>query len=519
MSPDLPVLPPHQSGEFISASEVTPPEVVTVQTPNGAVVVSWEPGTAVSVHGLAVFFIEFLHVSGLWAALRDRCPLQRTSPNAPDVSSVVGSLLLAVLSGGNRYRHIDALRGDTVLPELLGMEKIVSADSMRRAVVDLAADESGQAWVSDLLLETLLPVVRQGPWILDLDSTVVTVYGKQAGSAVGYNPTKKGRPSYSYHAFIIGGLRLPIDVDARPGNESQGVHGAESLWNLLDHRLPAEAQPWCVRGDISYGNETMISGCESRHRDYLFKVKKSGKIKALINEFDDGSHVWCDAGQNWQGREVRAQLSGWSQDRRLIVLRRHHAPKDQTTATLLPVQQSFFVAELCPDDGFEYAVLVTSLIHPIPIIAKFYRDRADSENTFADLKNDWAWGGFTTQDQARNQLMARLVALIFTWWNIFVRQMSPTTHREGHVSRPLLLQGVTRRVTHAGKTILRVTSLHAKAEAVMNALSAITNRLKNTVTNTTSQLTLLTQAKPWDDMVAAIFAPLIAARAGPQSLK
>jgi hypothetical protein len=95
------------------------------------------------------------------------------------------SLLLTVLSGGNRYRHIDALRGDTVLPELLGMEKIVSADSMRRAVVDLAADELGQAWVSDLLLETLLPVVRQGPWILDLDSTVVTVSGKQAGSAVG----------------------------------------------------------------------------------------------------------------------------------------------------------------------------------------------------------------------------------------------------------------------------------------------------------------------------------------------
>jgi hypothetical protein len=95
------------------------------------------------------------------------------------------SLLLTVLSGGNRYRHIDALRGDTVLPELLGMEKIVSADSMRRAVVDLAADELGQAWVSDLLLETLLPVVRQVPWILDLDSTVVTVSGKQAGSAVG----------------------------------------------------------------------------------------------------------------------------------------------------------------------------------------------------------------------------------------------------------------------------------------------------------------------------------------------
>ena len=188
MSSDLPLPLSHPFGEAVSESEVTPPEVVTVQTPSGPVTVSWEPGTAVSVHGLAVFFIEFLHVSGLWAALRDRCPLQRTSPNATDIPSVVGSLLLTVLSGGNRYRHIDALRGDAVLPELLGMEKIVSADSIRRAVIDLAADAAGQAWISDLLLETVLPVVRQGSWILDLDSTVVTVYGKQSGSAVGYNP-------------------------------------------------------------------------------------------------------------------------------------------------------------------------------------------------------------------------------------------------------------------------------------------------------------------------------------------
>lgn len=514
--PSDPLIPSaHPSGESVFASEVTPPEVVTVQTPRGPVTVAWEPGTAVSVHGLAVFFIEFLHLSGLWAALRDRCPLQRSSPNAPDVSSVVGSLLLAVLSGGNRYRHVDALRGDAVLPELLGMKKIVSADSMRRAVADLAAHAEGQRWVSDLLLETLLPVVRQGPWILDVDSTVVTVYGKQAGSAVGYNPTKKGRPSYSYHAFIIGGLRLPLDVDARPGNESQGVHGADALWHLLDHRLPADAQPWCVRGDISYGNDTVISGCESRHRDYLFKVKKSGKIKAFINEFDDGSHVWSDAGQHWQGREVRAQLSGWNQSRRLIILRRHHALKHEQTPTSQPAEQSIFIAELCPDDGFEYAVLVTSLKHPIPTIAQFYRDRADSENTFADLKNDWAWGGFTTQDQERNQLMARFVALIFTWWNIFVRQISPTAHREGHVSRPILLHGVARRITHAGKTILRITSLHAKAEAIMTALSAITNHLKNTVANAASQLG---QTKPWDNIVAAIFAPLIAARAGPHRL-
>jgi hypothetical protein len=30
-----------------------------------------------------------------------------------------------------------------------------------------------------------------------------------------------------------------------------------------------------------------------------------------------------------------------------------------------------------------------------------YRDRGDAENVFDELKNQWGWGGFTTQDLKR----------------------------------------------------------------------------------------------------------------------
>ena len=123
-------------------------------------------------------------MSGVWAALRDRCRLQRTSPNAPDHESVVGRMVLAVLSGGNRYRHVDGVRSDVV-----------------------AGGASGS--------------VNFG-----LGSPMVTVYGKQSGSAVGYNSTKPGRPSYRYHMSLIGGLLLPLNGDVRPGNESLGVYTA-----------------------------------------------------------------------------------------------------------------------------------------------------------------------------------------------------------------------------------------------------------------------------------------------------
>ena len=138
---------------------------------------------------------------------------------------------------------------------------------------------------------------------MDLDSTVVTVYGKQEGAAVGYNP----RPSYRYHTYMMGQLRLPIDGEALPGNHPHGSPGADALWHLVDHHLSAEAHPWCIRGDMSYGTETYLSGCEQRKKDDLFKVKQSKGIQALCDDVSVPVTAWEVAGHGWEGREATAQ--------------------------------------------------------------------------------------------------------------------------------------------------------------------------------------------------------------------
>jgi hypothetical protein len=38
----------------------------------------------------------------------------------------------------------------------------------------------------------------------------------------------------------------------------------------------------------------------------------------------------------------------------------------------------------------------TSLTDEILTLGQLYRDRADAENVFDELKNQWGWGGFTT---------------------------------------------------------------------------------------------------------------------------
>ncbi|MBA4254107.1 transposase [Serpentinimonas maccroryi] len=53
--------------------------------------------------------------------------------------------------------------------------------------------------------------------------------------------------------------------------------------------------------------------------------------------------------------------------------------------------------------------------YPLESIAQLYRDRADAENAFDELKNQWGLGGFTTQDLKRCQTVARSCALIYIW--------------------------------------------------------------------------------------------------------
>ena len=109
---------------------------------------------------------------------------------------------------------------------------------------------------------------------------------------------------------------------------------------------------------------------------------------------------------------------------------------------------------------WDYAALVTSLDNEILTLGQLYRDRADAENVFDELKNQWGWGGFTTQDLTRCRLLAGIVALIYNWWSLFVRLADPEHHREAITTRPLLLSAIASRTQHAGQVRLTISSTH-----------------------------------------------------------
>ena len=152
----------------------------------GRVPVEWDGGGQVTGLGQLPFFIDYLKQAGLFTGWVADCPLSFSSPNAPSKRDVLGTVLLSVLSGHYRYAHITTLRCDTVNPPLLGMTKVVSEDAVRRGLAKIE-EAAGLAWLQVHLDYCVRPLLSE-PWVLDIDSTIKPLYGRQEGAMVGYNP-------------------------------------------------------------------------------------------------------------------------------------------------------------------------------------------------------------------------------------------------------------------------------------------------------------------------------------------
>jgi hypothetical protein len=281
------------------------------------------------------------------------------------------------------------------------------------------------------------------------------------------------------HTFWVGNLRLVLDAVLTTGKQHTSAHAKAPLERLL-HEM-GEHRPALVRGDCGYGNEGMLAVCERQDQPYLFRLRQTRNVKRLIERLfvrEDWTRA-NDSTQGWQAIEERLRLSGWSQTRRVVVLRRRIKHDVALTADRQEGQLVLALAHDEVQDGaqlWEYTVLVTNAAYDIAAIGQLYRDRCDCENGFDELNNQWGWGGFTTQDMHRSQLTAQAVALVYNWWSWYVRAANPPARREVLTSRPLLLAAVGRTSHHAGQTTLHLTLMHAETGLIKSMMPMFKRR-------------------------------------------
>ena len=492
-------------------------EAQVVDTLGGRMHVRWDRGAAATPHGQLAFFAEFLATTGVFEHWVSACPLAYQSGNAPDKRDVLGTLMLGLLAGHRRYAHITALRGDAVAAQALGMNKVVSEDALRRAL-ERIDEGASTAWMRPALMHSVREALDK-PWVLDIDASIKPLYGHQEGAELGYNPSKPGRPSHVLHTFWVGNLRLVLDVQVSAGKQHTSVHAKAALGRLLDEL--GDKRPALVRGDSGYGNEGILLELERRGQPYLLRLRQTAKVQRLVaqqfarQDWSRADNQGCQMVEDW------LQLHGWSSKRRVVIVRQRIKGGIARERRVNGKQLKLDLAGPSVHEGdrlWEYAVMVTDTAYPIEAIGQLYRDRADCENGFDELKNQWGLSGFTTRDINRCQTTARACALVYNWWSWYCRAANPTARMEAITSRPLLLAAVGRAAHSGGQTTLYLTPMHGQA----NLLRPLIANIQAALQHVRAAAEQFKSADPWTFLlryISNMIAPALPAFTTPAALQ
>lgn len=440
-------------------------------------------------YGGVVAWDHFLKRTGVIEDLADYYPLQRTSNNATPVGDILKGTMLNFLLGGKRFAHIRRIQDDLAIGQILGLSrgKINGEDAFRRLCEKLDKHQMRQ-WMR--VGERHIHQATPQNWIADWDSTVVTKYGDQEDVEMGYNPHKPGRKSLHPLVCVVAGTRLALHMKWRSGKTASSTDWVEAMEEIWAHP-ETQNKLMLNRGDIGFGNEKVMAWHEQegvKRPQYLFKLKLTSGVRKAIGKIDwpDWHH---DAQREYgieQYAETTIQLSTWSQARRVVVTRILR-PKNPTA------QDHFW--DMAEEEIHAYVTnLEPELADPAQIVL-CYRKRADSENVFDELKNQWGFAGFSSSKAVVSESASRLMLLVYNLWSMFVRVITERDcHTEAITSRYELLMLPARLVQSGRKKTVKL----AVGNQLKSLLKAAYTKLQQWLNATAPQLNLnSTQNTKW----------------------
>ncbi len=176
---------------------------------------------------------------------------------------------------------------NAALRKALGLDQLPEESNLRRQFTQASNKEVER--MRKTISENLAKANQTDKTVeigLDIDSTVATVYGKQEGAEVGYNPTKRGRPSYSIKTVFIANngdcVNLRLD-----GGKSHSKKGFKEFFQRTLSLLPLNYKVVFVRLDKGYFGENTFEYLEEEGIRYVTASKNTGPLRKKAASLSD----------------------------------------------------------------------------------------------------------------------------------------------------------------------------------------------------------------------------------------
>lgn len=175
--------------------------------------------------GLAAVIGGLLQRIGFRSWVEQALPIRETSNHTCGAYSKILAHLLTVFAGGERFSHMQWWgHGVEVFEQAFEVKRFAQAPtSLTRFWNKFNAHKKSEAWSERAreFARQMLGWAQVTRGNLNLDSTVLTRYGKQEGARKGYNPKKRGRRSHHpLLAFVCAGY--VVNFWNRSGDTASG---------------------------------------------------------------------------------------------------------------------------------------------------------------------------------------------------------------------------------------------------------------------------------------------------------
>ena len=358
-------------------------------------------------YGGVWFFHEFLRVLQLRNFLHRHLHYPRRN-HRYSLPQILLSLIYPIVLGLDRLETAALLRSNGIFQYLTGLPNYPDPQTLRRFLLQAPAGFREQLHrCNDRLLQQFIHrPEHRSRLILDLDSTVVTVFGSQEGAAVGYNPRYRGKRSYDPLLCLESNSSFLWDTELRSGNAGTWAGSVELLASCF-LSISSDIRELRVRADAGFGFDPVLEMLEQRPAQYAVVARMTPSLKRAL-----GGLRYHRLNPRWEIAELEHRPSGWRQARRCVVARR---PIEETEP-----EPTLFVLQ-----RYLYRAWYTNLPLTPAGVWHFYDGRAGMEPRIRELRDDFALRKIPTRAFAANALYLEVIRLAYNLVTAFQRACLP----------------------------------------------------------------------------------------------
>jgi hypothetical protein len=323
------------------------------------------------------------------------------------LSQMILALLYPIILGLDRLETAALLRGNGTFQYLTGLPSYPDPQSLRRFLLGAPPELRRQLHrLNNRLLKHFIHrPEHRSRLILDLDSTVVTVFGYQEGAEVGYNPRYRGKRSYDPLLCVEANSSLLWDTELRPGNAGSWV-GSEELLASCFLAIPTDIRELRCRADAGFGFNPVLEMLENKAQ-YAVVARMTGSLKRVL-----GALSYQRLNRRWEIAECEHRPCDWLHARRCVVARRK-IEQEEGEPTLFAMNR------------YLYRAWITNLPLTPAGIWHFYDGRAGMEPRIREIREDFSLRNIPTRAFTANALYLEVIRLAYNLVTAFQQTCLP----------------------------------------------------------------------------------------------